>query len=262
MSEADSTSKHLVCGRHVVVTGGGRGIGKAIAERLNNLGANVTIMGRNETQLAETAAGLGATKWQTLDVTDPDSVAAAFTQATATSGPVSFLVNNAGAAESAPFGKTSSELWQRMLAVNLTGTFHCQQQVLAAMRKARFGRIVNIVSTAGLIGYAYVAAYCAAKHGAIGLTRALALETAREGITVNAVCPGFTETDLLEDSLNNIMTTTGRSREDAEKSLQSVNPQRRFIQPTEIAASVDWLFSAGAGSITGQAIAVAGGEVM
>jgi NAD(P)-dependent dehydrogenase (short-subunit alcohol dehydrogenase family) len=149
-----------------------------------------------------------------------------------------------------------------MLAVNLTGMFHCQQQVVDPMRAARWGRIVNVVSTAGLTGYAYVAAYCAAKHGAIGLTRALALELAREGITVNAVCPGFTATDLLEDSLQNIMNTTGRSREEAEKSLKAVNPQRRFIQPDEVAATVAWLCSAGAESVTGQSIAVAGGEVM
>ncbi|MFP6780585.1 MAG: SDR family oxidoreductase, partial [Gammaproteobacteria bacterium] len=145
---------------------------------------------------------------------------------------------------------------------NLTAQFYCQQQVLPSMREAKWGRIINIVSTAGMIGYAYVAAYCAAKHGAIGLTRALALETARSGITANAICPGFTETDLLEDSIENIMTTTGRSREEAEKSLQAVNPQRRFIQPGEVAATVGWLCSQGSQSITGQSIAVAGGEVM
>ena len=252
----------LVTGRHAVVTGGARGIGAAIANKLHAMGANVTLMGRNEAALAENSLALPGSAWQITDVTDADSVTAAFGAATAHFGDVEILVNNAGAAESAPFAKTTQALWDRMLAVNLSGMFLCQRQVIEPMRAERWGRIVNIVSTAGLIGYAYVAAYCAAKHGAIGLTRALALETAREGITVNAVCPGFTETDLLDDSIQNIMHTTGRSREEAEKSLRAVNPQRRFIQPEEVAATVAWLCSAGAGSITGQSIAVAGGEVM
>ena len=256
----DPTS--LIAGRHAVVTGGARGIGAAIAVKLHELGANVTLMGRNKAGLQQASAALPGSCWQVVDVTSATLVTAAFSATTERSGATEILINNAGAAQSAPFEKTSEALWNDMLAVNLTGLFLCQQQVLTPMREARFGRIVNIVSTAGIIGYAYVAAYCAAKHGAIGLTRSLALETARSGITVNAVCPGFTETDLLEDSIQNIMQTTGRSREDAEKSLKAVNPQRRFIQPNEIATTVAWLCSSGAESVTGQSLAIAGGEVM
>lgn len=257
-----NTSSTTLSGKHVVITGGGRGIGAAIAKQFDELQADITLMGRSEAPLAETAESLSNASYQTADVTSQESVAAAFNRAREKNGPVAVLINNAGAASSAPFEKTSEKLWQDMLAVNLTGIFHCQQQVLKDMREAKWGRIINVVSTAGLIGYAYVTAYCAAKHGAIGLTRALALETARDGITVNAICPGFTETDLLEDSIKNIMDTTGRDREAAEKSLKAVNPQRRFIQPEEIATTAAFLCAPGSESITGQSLAVAGGEVM
>ena len=248
--------------KHVVITGGGRGIGAAIAEHFDQLGAKITLMGRTEAPLSESASKLSQGNYELADVTELSSVANAFASAKKTHGEVNILINNAGAARSAPFEKTSEKLWADMLGVNLTGMFHCQQQVIGDMREAKWGRIINIVSTAGLLGYAYVSAYCAAKHGAIGLTRALALETARDGITVNAICPGFTETDLLEDSIQNIMKTTGRDREAAEKSLKAVNPQRRFIQPEEVASMCGYLASRGAESITGQALAIAGGEVM
>ena len=259
---SQNTSSATLNGKHIVITGGGRGIGAAIARQFDQLQANITLMGRSEGPLAETAQTLSSANYQTADVTSQDSVADAFKRATENFGPVAVLINNAGAASSAPFEKTSEKLWQDMLAVNLTGIFHCQQQVLRDMREAKWGRIINVVSTAGLLGYAYVTAYCAAKHGAIGLTRALALETARDGITVNAICPGFTETDLLEDSIKNIMDTTGRDRAAAEKSLKAVNPQRRFIQPEEIATTAAFLCAPGSESITGQSLAVAGGEVM
>lgn len=259
---SQNTSSNTLDGRHVVITGGGRGIGAAIAQQFDQLNTKITLIGRSEAPLAETAQTLSNASYQTADVTDFDSVAKAFNLAKEKNGAVAILINNAGAASSAPFEKTSEKLWQDMLAVNLTGIFHCQQQVIGDMREAKWGRIINVVSTAGLLGYAYVTAYCAAKHGAIGLTRALALETARDGITVNAICPGFTETDLLEDSIQNIMDTTGRDRAAAEKSLKSVNPQRRFIQPQEIATTAAFLCAPGSESITGQSLAVAGGEVM
>jgi NAD(P)-dependent dehydrogenase (short-subunit alcohol dehydrogenase family) len=258
----DTNFGALINGRHAVVTGGARGIGAAVAEKLKSMGTRLTLMGRDERALSEAVERLPGSAYQLVDVTNAVAVKSAFLAAADQFGPVEVLINNAGAAESAPFEKTTEALWDRMLAVNMTGQFLCQQQVLPAMRAAHWGRIINIVSTAGLIGYAYVTAYCAAKHGAIGLTRALALETARSGITVNAICPGFTETNLLEDSIQNIISTTGRTREEAEKSLKAVNPQRRFIQPSEIAATVAWLCSPGAESVTGQSIAIAGGEVM
>jgi NAD(P)-dependent dehydrogenase (short-subunit alcohol dehydrogenase family) len=195
-------------------------------------------------------------------VADAASVQAAFAHAREQQGLIAILVNNAGQADSAPFTKTSLELWQRMLAVNLTGSFLCAQAALPDMLEAGWGRIVNVASTAGLKGYAYVSAYTAAKHGVIGLTRSLALEVATKGITVNAVCPGYTETDILRDSIANVMKKTGRSEAEARASFAAGNPQGRIVQPEQVADTVRWLCSPAAGAITGQAISVSGGEVM
>jgi NAD(P)-dependent dehydrogenase (short-subunit alcohol dehydrogenase family) len=195
-------------------------------------------------------------------VTDARAIAAAFEQARSARGAIAILVNNAGQAESAPFAKTSIELWQRMLAVNLTGTFICAQAALPDMLAAGRGRIVNIASTAGQKGYAYVSAYVAAKHGVIGLTRSLALEVAAKGVTVNAVCPGYTETDLLRESIANVVAKTGRSESEARADFATGNPQRRIVQPAEVADAVSWLCGDDAGAITGQSISVSGGEVM
>jgi 3-hydroxybutyrate dehydrogenase len=249
-------------GRHAVVTGGGRGIGAAIATALSAEGARVTLMGRNEAQLKEKAATLPVGQAVRCDVTEEAAVAAAFAEATRAFGPVAILINNAGAAESAPLLRTPLELFRRMLDVNLIGTFLCSRAALPDMLEAGFGRIVNVASIAGLKGAAYVAAYCAAKHGVVGLTRALALETATKGITVNAVCPSYTDTDMVRDAIANITLKTGRSAAEAEAALVGKNPQARLIRPEEVAAAVLWLCAPGSEAITGQAIAIAGGEVM
>jgi NAD(P)-dependent dehydrogenase (short-subunit alcohol dehydrogenase family) len=247
--------------RHVVVTGGASGIGAAIAERFANAGAPVTIIGRNIERLRATAERLGAYAAR-ADVTVRDEVEAAMSGAVAAQGPIHILVNNAGSAEAASFPNTDQTLWDRMIAVNLTGTYLCTHAVAGAMVAAGDGRIVNIASTASLTGYAYVSAYCAAKHGVLGLTRSLALEFARKGVTVNAVCPGYTDTELVERSIDNIVASTGRNRDDAMAELMKVNPQRRLVKPDEVADAVLWLCGPNAASVTGQAIAIAGGEVM
>lgn len=260
----DMEAGRELAGRHALVTGGARGIGAAVAKALLARGARVTLAGRNAEALQAAAAGFGhgEVAWTTLDVTQPDSVQGGFAQVAQRFGAIAILVNNAGQAESAPFAKTDAALWQRMLDVNLNGTFHCTRAAVPAMLDAGWGRIVNVASTAGLTGYGYVSAYCAAKHGVIGLTRALALELATKGITVNAVCPGYTETDIVRDAVANIVAKTGRSGEQAKAELAARNPQKRLVQPEEVAEVVAWLCLPGASAMNGQAIAVAGGEVM
>lgn len=252
-------------GHHALVTGGGTGIGAAIAARLARAGAAVTIAGRRaaplEAEVAKLAAGGAAAGFVTLDVTDEASVRAGFAAASAARGGVTLLVNNAGLAQAAPASRTSLQLWQEALAVNATGTFLCTREFLAQLPKAAIGRIVNVASTAGLKGYPYVSAYCAAKHAVVGYTRALALELARRPVTVNAVCPGFTETAILEESIANIVKTTGRSESEARAELAKTNPQGRFVQPAEVAEAVHWLCLPEAASVTGTVVPVAGGEI-
>ena len=261
------SNRYPLEGLHAVITGGGSGIGAAIAQALIADGARVTLMGRRIEKLEEQRDRLNVdggptVELQVCDVGDEASVRQAFAAAVAAAGPIDLLVNNAGQVETAPLAKTSLDTWQRLLNVNLTGSFLCSREVLPAMTERRFGRIVNVASTAALKGYAYVAAYCAAKHGVLGLTRALALETARKGVTVNAVCPGYTETDIVAGAIDTIVAKTGRTPDEARAELASVNPQGRLVDPAEVAASVAWLARRDSGSNTGQAIAVAGGEVM
>jgi len=253
-------------GLHAAVTGGGSGIGAAIAQSLLQAGARVTLLGRSAERLqaqAELLRELGSVAIQTVDVSDEASVKQAFAATAAgTFGAVDILVNNAGQVQTAPLQRTSLSAWNEMLAVNLTGTFLCSREVLPSMLERGFGRIINVASTAALTGYAYVAAYCAAKHGVLGLTRAMALEVAKRGVTVNAVCPGYTETDIISRAVDTVVSKTGRSAVEALAGFAASNPQGRLVQPEEVANAVLWLAQKGSAAMNGQAIAVCGGELM
>jgi len=245
-------------GKHALVTGGGSGIGAAIAKELIDKGAKVTITGRNRDRLESTAAELGASL-QVADVTDRAEVAAAFRAAESEHGTIDVLINNAGGAESMPFAKMGDDVWERMLAVNLTGVYNCCREAVGGMLAKGGGCIVNVASIAGLKGAAYISAYCAAKHGVVGLTRALAAEFARKNITVNAVCPGYVDTDIVRNAVDNIARSTGRSKEEALAEIVKTNPQGRLITPDEVADTVICLCRQQ--SVNGQAIVIDGGEL-
>jgi 3-hydroxybutyrate dehydrogenase len=248
-------------GRHALVTGGGRGIGRAIAAALIQAGAAVTIAGRNEKSLADVVGHGEASGYVIADVTDAKAVDGGVKQAVAARGPVDLLIANAGGAESAPFSRTTPDQFREMFELNVMGVVHATRAVLDSMRERRGGRIVAIASTAGLKGYGYVSAYCAAKHALVGLVRSLAVETAASGVTVNAVCPGYTDTELVQESLTKISAKTGRSREDALGSLLKDSPLGRLVKPQEVAAAVLYLCSPEASAVTGTTLVVAGGEI-
>ena len=262
---SETTSERYLDGAHAIVTGGGRGIGASISLALARLGARVSMMGRDERVLDAHAAVLrtetgGETCAIRCDVTDEQAVDAAFDRARERFGEPYVLVNNAGAAEPGRFVETTRESWDRMLAVNLTSTFLCMRNVLPAMLEAKSGRIVNISSTAGVSAGSRIAAYAAAKHGVIGLTRSVAAETARHGITVNAVCPGYTETDMAQSAIDNLVRGMNRTPEEARALLAATVPRGRLIEPREVASAVAWLCSPGASGLTGQAIVINGGD--
>jgi NAD(P)-dependent dehydrogenase (short-subunit alcohol dehydrogenase family) len=247
-------------GQHALVTGGGSGIGAAIAVTLAQAGAAVTICGRRREPLDAIAAQQAGIFAESADVTDRDAMLDLYKQAETARGPFTIVVANAGGTKSAPAEDVTAEMWNDTLNVNLTGAFFSVQPALAGMRARGFGRIVFIASTAGLRGAAYVAPYVAAKHGVIGLMRALTAETVKHGITVNAVCPGYTETPMLEGAVAHIVATTNRDAAKARAALASKNPQGRFITPAEVAAAVLWLCGEATAGITGQAIAISGGD--
>jgi len=246
--------------KHVVVSGGGSGVGAEIAKHFTRSGDKVTILGRRSAPLNAVAKDIGALAI-CCDVTDRKSVEAAMDQAREVHGPISVAVANAGAAVSKPFAKMNSDDVVSMMDVNVVGVFNLWQVCLADMQCGKWGRMIAISSSAGLKGYPYVSAYCAAKHAVIGLTRSLAIELARTGITVNSICPSFTDTPMLEESIANIVEKSGISSAEATKALQSGNPMKRFIQVEEVASTVVWLTSHSTGSINGQAISINGGEV-
>jgi len=247
-------------GRHALVTGGGRGIGRAIAAALTQAGAKVTVVGRGEAALKDAVAQGDATDYALADVTDEKALGAGLAKAAQMYGTIDILVANAGGADSAPFAKTAPDQFRRMFELNVMGTVNATRAVLDGMVARRSGRVVAIASTAGLKGYAYVSAYCAAKHAVVGLVRSLAAETMKTGVTVNAVCPGYTDTDLVRDSLARIAARTGRSREDALADMLKAGAQQRLVQPQEIADAVLRLCSPEGATVTGTTVVVAGGE--
>ena len=246
--------------RHALVTGAGSGIGEAISRKLHSEGHRVTLLGRRHEPLAALSASLGENSHAvTGDVTDRASIASAFTTAKELFGDIEILVNSAGMAPTAPFHRLDFSDWQRTMDVNVNGVFHCTQIALEAMLREGWGRIINIASIASMRGFPYVSGYCASKHAVLGLTRAVALEVATQGVTVNAICPGYVDTDIVRAAIAEIVSKTGRTEENAMQHFTQSNPQGRLVEASEVASAVSWLCSDGAASVTGQAIAIDGG---
>jgi NAD(P)-dependent dehydrogenase (short-subunit alcohol dehydrogenase family) len=248
-------------GRVALVTGGGKGLGAAIAVRLATAGARVAVLGRDRESIANVAREIDALPLA-ADVTDPGEVDAALRRMREALGDATILVQNAGIAESAPFEATSDEMWERHMAVNATAPFRIARAMVPAMKKVGWGRIVHVASTAGLVGFRYTAAYVASKHALVGLTRALAADLARTNITVNAVCPGFLDTDMTRRSVATIMEKTKRTKDEVLEEIASYSPQKRLIGTDEVAHVVMMLCSDAARGVTGQAIPIDGGQVM
>jgi NAD(P)-dependent dehydrogenase (short-subunit alcohol dehydrogenase family) len=250
----------------VFITGAGRGVGRSLARHFGRAGYAVAVTGRSAAALAAVSDELrgagGEAEPFACDVTDRAAVGQAVQAARDRFGPIDVLVNNAGVADSVPFVSMADSVWERMLAVNLTGTYNCMRAVLPGMIERGSGRILNIASTAGKTGFQYTSAYCAAKHAVVGLTRAVALEVAARGVTVNAICPGWLDTDMTRESVNRIVRATGRTVADARSALERMNPQRRIIDPDEVAAFAVFLASPEARGINGQALNIDGGEVL
>jgi len=246
--------------RHALITGAGTGIGEAISRQLHHEGHAVTLLGRRSEPLEALSQTLGKQSFAvTGDVTDRREIESAFKAATAQFGDVEILVNCAGMAPTAPFHRVDFADWQRTMDVNVNGVFHCTQLALESMLENNWGRVVNIASVASLRGFPYVSGYCASKHAVLGMTRALALEVATQGITVNAVCPGYVDTDIVRNAIAGIVNKTGRTEADAMQHFTDSNPQGRLVDVTEVASAVSWLCGEGAASVTGQAIAIDGG---
>lgn len=243
--------------RRAVVTGGGRGIGRAAAAALTAAGYHVSILGRNEATLKQAVAEGAAAGYRPVDVTDESALAAMLGEL----GQIDVLVNNAGVADSAPFAKTDVAMFRRLMAVNFESVVIACRAVLPGMIGRGFGRIVSVASIAGLKGYAYVTAYAASKHAVVGLTRALAHEVAKTGVTVNAVCPGYVDTDLVTAAVARIAARTGRPPDEIRREFHKGNPQDRLIAPAEVADAILWLCGDGASAVNGQAIAITGGEI-